>query len=472
MDARILLDEEITPDGDRLVRAMLELRGEAPPDDDARPPLNLSLVLDRSGSMGGDKLKAARDAAARLVRRLSPRDHVSVVAYDDQVTTVAEPGTGAEQEDLAQRIQSIHAGGTTNLSGGWLRGRALVSQARATIEARAQAEAEAQAEADAQEEAKEKANPGKTADATPKPHAPSPKPVNRILLLTDGLANVGITDHDQLTGLAATAAREGVTTTTIGFGEGFAEDLLRSMADAGGGSTYYIEAADQAGDVFAEELEGLLGLAAQNVRVAITPAGGHVSHIAVRHDFPATTAGTTLICELGDLYAREPKRLLVQSLVRLDASADETPVFDLVVDADVVLSDGAMEHRTVTLPVVVSRRAGPQVGAEVRREALLLDAAEARRKAMEAEGLGDFDGAKATLREVANRLSFALPGDEEVREQADDLALMADRLDHTGAFAAADVKYMEQRSYDLMRSKRAAYEKISRVRRGRRGKEE
>lgn len=433
MDAKIQLDEEVTPDGDRLVRALLVLTGSPPPDDERRPGLNLALVLDRSGSMQGDKLSAAKRAAAGLVRRLSPRDVVGVVAYDDTVTTVAEPATGEHQEDLAARIESIDGGGTTNLSGGWLRGREMVGGTR-------------RAAGDA-------------------------RSIDRVILLTDGLANVGITDPATLTGLTAQAARAGVTTTTIGFGEGFNEDLLRAMADAGGGSTYYIEAADQAGDVFAEELSGLLSMSAQNVRVSITPAGEWVGGMTVRHDFPATAAGSTLTCELGDLYAREPRRLLVQALVRLsDDASSETAVFEIVVHADVVLADGSMEHRTVTLPVTVSR-SGPAVSVEVKREALLLDAAEARRRAREAERTGDVQGARMRLREVSARLARELPADDEVREQADDLALMAQRLEDIGSFDPSDRKYMAQREYDVMRSKRAFMEKTSRVRREKRGPE-
>lgn len=93
-------------------------------------PLNLSMVLDRSGSMGGPPLEHAKEAAELLVRRLWPEDVVSVVANDDEVSTVAEPATGREQNDIVDRIRAIHAGGMTNLSGGWLRGRELVAGGR------------------------------------------------------------------------------------------------------------------------------------------------------------------------------------------------------------------------------------------------------------------------------------------------------------------------------------------------------
>lgn len=200
MKTTILLDHEPVAAG-RVVRLLLRLEADAPPRTD-RLPLNLSLVLDRSGSMHGGKLTAAREAAALLVRRLAPEDVVSVVAYDDEVETVAEPATGAAQAELPREIERIETGGSTNLSGGWLRGRELV--ARNLLE----------------------------------------RGVNRVILLTDGQANVGITDPQRLTGLAAEAGRQRMTTTTIGFGADYNERLLRAMADAGGGNTYYIEHTD------------------------------------------------------------------------------------------------------------------------------------------------------------------------------------------------------------------------------------
>ena len=225
MQHKVLVDYELAvAQQGFVVRAMLTLEGKAPTRDN-RIPLNLSVVLDRSGSMAGEKLAAARDAAAMLIRRLHPDDIVSVVAYDEQVLTVAEPATGADQQNLPNVVRAIEAGGSTNMSGGWFRGHELV--------------------------ARHKREGG----------------VNRVVLMTDGLANVGIKDPAQLLGLCRTACGVGITTTTIGFGADYDEKLLRGMADAGGANTWYIERTDQAADVFAEELEGLLSLSAQNVSV-------------------------------------------------------------------------------------------------------------------------------------------------------------------------------------------------------------
>jgi Ca-activated chloride channel homolog len=419
MNTSILLDHEpIT--GGRIVRALLRIEAEAPTRAD-RLPLNLSLVLDRSGSMHGEKLDAARRAAALLVRRLAPTDVVSVVAYDDQVHTVARPAAGAEQANLPKEIEAIEPGGSTNLSGGWLRGRELTAEGRLD------------------------------------------QGVNRVILLTDGLANVGIQDPQQLMGLTAAGRKAGITTTTIGFGEDYDERLLRGMADAGGGNMYYIENADQAAAIFGDELQGLLDLGAQNVAVVVQP-GPATELVAVHHDYPSASTAGGLRLELGDIYAREPKPLLVELLVRDDV-APELLALTFTISGDVLLADGGVERSVMTLPVSVAASEGARVEPEVRREMLLLAAAKARREALERRAEGDFDGAAGALRSARGMLheSALFDADGELQEEAADLDVMAASFD-AQQVTAADQKYLYQRSYSSMSGRRRKAELIRRPR--------
>lgn len=421
MKTTILLDHEPV-DAGRVVRMLLRVEAEAPARTD-RLPLNLSIVLDRSGSMHGGKLHAARAAAALLVRRLSPDDLVSVVAYDDVVHTVAEPAKGTQQAELPRAIETIETGGSTNLSGGWLRGRELV--ARNIVE----------------------------------------RGINRVILLTDGQANVGIRDPQQLTGLSAQGKRDGVTTTTIGFGADYDEALLRAMADAGGGNMYYIERPDQAPSIFADELQGLLDIGAQNVTVSVLPAAA-AQLAAVHHDYPSTPTSAGLRIDMGDLYAREPKPLLAEFLVA-DDTAGETAVAELVITADVLTADGGVEHQTLRLPVTISAAEGARVEPELRRELLLLEVARARRSALECRERGDFAGAADKLREARQRMHAAGIDDDELREEASDLALMQDSM-VAGSFAIADEKYMYQRAYNTSTGRRRKDELIRRMKPARR----
>jgi Ca-activated chloride channel family protein len=418
MRTSFLLDHEPHPAG-RVVRLLLRLEANANPRTD-RLPLNLSLVLDRSGSMCGGKLEAARAAAALLVRRLSPEDIVSVVAYDDEVRVIAEPATGAAQAALPREIESIETGGSTNLSGGWLRGRELV--ARNLLE----------------------------------------RGVNRVILLTDGLANVGIIDTPRLTLLSAGAKAERVTTTTIGFGADYDERLLRAMADAGGGNMYYIEQTDQAATIFADELQGLLDLGAQNVTVEVRPAAA-TQLVAVHHDYPSTRTAELIRIELGDLYAREAKPLLAEFLVTGD-DADSMLVAELVIAGDVLTADGGVERQVITVPVLLSAADGAHVEPEVRREMLMLEVARARREALDLGATGDFDGAARTLSTMRESIRASAPADEQLMEEAAEL----DALSATFASARVsemDRKYMYQRSYNASSGRRAKDELIRRPRR-------
>jgi Ca-activated chloride channel homolog len=88
----------------------------------SRPPLNISLVLDRSGSMAGEKLEFVKQAAVHVIDLLDEKDRASVVIYDDRIETIVPPGNATDKfkKQAKASIQTIESGSSTNLSGGWL----------------------------------------------------------------------------------------------------------------------------------------------------------------------------------------------------------------------------------------------------------------------------------------------------------------------------------------------------------------
>lgn len=405
-----------------VVRALLTLTGEVP-EGAARPPIGLSLVLDRSGSMAGLPLVSVREAAARAVERLHPEDVVGAVAFDSEVEEVGAVARVRQHAGLASLLRALETRGSTNLSGGWLRGRQQMADAAGLL-----------------------AGPGSS---------------RRVVLLTDGHANEGITDPDLLIGLARTARAQGITTTTVGVGDGYDDTLLRAMADAGGGNAWYIERPDQSQDVFAEELGNLLSVAAQSVTATLTLQPS-VEMLLVHSDWPITPKGATFRFDLGDLYASEPKPLLFELLVPHAVTAELAPdalvtLATLEVRADVITAQG-VEHRTLTLPIAATAAMQTLVVPEVEAAVLLARTAKHREEAARAQREGDSHRAWDTMREAREVLESSLMLHDpayaaELQQQVADLELLEAQY-RRGELHERDAKYQMQRAYNLKRGKR------------------
>ncbi|HJZ50542.1 MAG TPA: VWA domain-containing protein [Roseiflexaceae bacterium] len=244
---------------------------------ESRAPLNLALILDRSGSMQGDKLRYVQQAACHVLDMLDERDRIAVVAYDDQVTLIAHSQLVSEpaRAELKRKINDLRPGGWTDLSGGWLEGCREVAD-RLTTDG-----------------------------------------VNRALLLTDGLANRGITDVEELTHHARELRHRGVSTSTFGVGLDFNENLLEALAEQGGGHFYYIERPDQIPVVFRRELGELLTVVAREAFLSITVPSGVA--LELLGDLPHERLGQRLRIFLGDLCAGERRALYTRVLTPPDA---------------------------------------------------------------------------------------------------------------------------------------------------------
>lgn len=335
------------------------------PDAHLRRPLNLSVVIDRSGSMSGDKLSYTRQAAAFLVQNLNPRDTLSIVLYNENVETLVLPEPVRHKDAITQRIEAVRAGGTTNLSGGWLEGCNHVA------------------------------------------HALNPDHLNRVILMSDGLANRGITDRERLVALAQQKFEAGISTTTMGLGADFNEDLLAAIASAGGGAFYFIESPEVAPLIFQEELRGLLSVVGQNlvISLAMTP---YVASVHQLNAYPTTKGPGLAAFRLGDVFGEEVKTLALELTLAGLEQVGPVQIATLRFEYDELAGNG-VEHRTLELPVmidVVSPGTQPALpNLEVSQVVLLLKAAQARNEAIREADQGRYSSASQVLRQAADAIA-------------------------------------------------------------------
>ena len=192
-----------------------------------RMPLNLSLVIDRSGSMAGEPLEEAKKCAIMLVERMSARDRLSVVTYDSDVDILFPSTSVLDKASLKYHIDRVRAGGMTALYDGWLAG------------------------------AKQAAL-----------HA-NKRCLSRILLLSDGQANCGETDEKNISSQCEAMADIGVSTSTYGLSENFNENLMTKMAKSGHGQAHYGQTADDLLDPFQQEFDLMEAIIARRMRLRI-----------------------------------------------------------------------------------------------------------------------------------------------------------------------------------------------------------
>ena len=316
-----------------------------------RPDLNLSLVVDRSGSMEGEKMVRAREAAMFCVDQMLPSDRLSVVTFDDRVEVLFPSEPVTNKQAMKELIARVTARGSTALHEAWVRGGLTVSERMID------------------------------------------QGINRVVLITDGLANVGVTNTDEIVTQAMGLYQRGVSTSTIGIGADFNEDLLMPMAQSGGGNAWHVVEADDMQHIFQTELEGLIAQYAHTVSLSLIPADG-VRIVDVLNDFELTDTGRY---RLPNLQAGSPLDIVVQLKVGAVEAGTQMRLLDLrlgFTPQEAKQAEVLKQAHTVEFAAAVENI---PVNDQVIKAVQFLMNARARNEAMKRMDQGDYAGAEAVL---------------------------------------------------------------------------
>lgn len=260
-----------------------------------RPPVNVALVIDSSGSMSGTKIAQARKAAIAAVNRLRPDDIVSVVVYNSSAAVLVPATKASDREAIIDRIEAIQADGSTALFAG-------VSKGAAEIRKFLNSES-----------------------------------VNRVILLSDGKANVGPQSPRELERLGAALVKEGISVSTLGLGLQYNEDLMSSLAAAGSGNHVFIEEADDLVAMFNREFKDLMSVVAGDFRIEATVADG-VRPVRVLGS-KADISGQQVIIPLTQLYSSQQRYFVLELEVPPQQSDTSGPLVSVSVEYTNLLTD-------------------------------------------------------------------------------------------------------------------------------------
>jgi Ca-activated chloride channel family protein len=377
-----------------------------------RTPLNLAVVLDKSGSMTGAKLEKAKQAALQLVDRLTSKDVFSLVVYSDEARVLVPAQKVEDREALKEKIAGIKAGGSTALYAGVKTGARQIQEYF------------------------------------------SGKRINRVILLSDGLANVGPSSTSDLRRLGHELAESGVSVTTIGVGDDYNEDLMAGLAEASDANYYYVQDTERLPEIFAKELGEMLTVAAREIRIEITcPDGvqplGFIGRSEKFENRKASvnlsqfTLGQSRYLQLRCLVTRpEPEvaRVKVSYTDELDNGSEQS-------------AGGVVKVRFTDDPAVADRSVNAAVNAE---KVLVLTAVAKDQAIAQADG-GDYKQAAATLAVQKEALSAAYANapaevQSQIRAETNNLLDFNDQLVN-GQYGAASRKALHSQSYNTRNSK-------------------
>lgn len=274
------LSQTVLPEGkEGSVYLRVALEGIEEEQEGDRIPANVVLVIDQSGSMRGDRIEQAREAALMATERLGEGDVLGIVSYSDNAYLRVPAGKLHDASAIRAAIRELEAGGRTALYAGVSQGLSELSEFI------------------------------------------DPYKVNRVILLSDGLANVGPSSPHELAELGREAAQDGVSITTIGLGLGYNEDLMTRLALASDGNHAFVEDPDDLVGIFNQEFGDVLAAVGGDVEIIIEcPTGLEPVRVLGRE---AEIKGSKVRLKLNQLYAKQEKYVLIEVKVDEEHASGE-----------------------------------------------------------------------------------------------------------------------------------------------------
>jgi Ca-activated chloride channel family protein len=261
--------QSVIPEGEGgRVYLRVGLEGIAPEGEGKRIPANIVLVIDKSGSMQGERIEQAKEAALMAVERLGDKDVLGVVTYSDEAQVLSPTGPLRKASEVRADIRRLRADGRTALYAGVSRG---ISELKEFVD---------------------------------------PYAVNRVILLSDGQANVGPSTPKELEALGREAAKQGITVTTIGLGLGYNEDLMTKLALASDGNHAFVEEPDDLVDIFNEEFGDVLAAIGSDVDIIIECPDGFRPMRALGRE--AQIDGQKVKLGMSKLYGKQEKYVVLE----------------------------------------------------------------------------------------------------------------------------------------------------------------
>lgn len=371
----------VVADRDATVVVKVGLAGIGVASCDKRPPLNIAVVLDKSGSMQADgKMENARLGAIEVVERLEAYDIMSLVVYDTRPRVLFHAQRVKDKHFLVEMIRDIRAGGNTALYGG-------VSLGQDELRKHISWEYE-----------------------------------NRIILLSDGLANVGPSSTEDLACLGRALAEEEVSVTTIGVGLDYNEDLMTALASASGGNAYFASSSRDLPRIFAEEASEAMTVAARDVRInmscsdSVRPLGviGREGEIS----------GRSMSVTVGGLYGEHEKYALFEVQVPRGESGRRLEIAQVRVDyTDPRTNEKSQNSFVVTVDYDGDEKAADErCNKQIVKDVALTKNSEIKREAVRLADQGDHVAAASLMARGGIELEKAAAAcdkDEEMLREAE-----------------------------------------------------